>query len=177
MGTSHCLSREKILMYFKRLKSDHEEADTRMLLHARHAAIHSHWIVIHSPDTDVFLLCVSHSKKKLDATSYGSALASRIGYDTYQPTRCCGTLALRCTKLSQYFMHLPGATPQVHCQELGRKRLGRSSRKVLCFKRVWKVWDNPSVWMTRWQRKRKPLSALCIQCLTGPHLQVMKIAI
>lgn len=42
------------------LNCSHEEADTRMLLHAAHAYQHnSQKITIHSPDTDVLVLCVS----------------------------------------------------------------------------------------------------------------------
>ena len=44
------------------LRSDHEEADTRLFLHAKHAADghQSSRIVIQSPDTNVFLLGVTH---------------------------------------------------------------------------------------------------------------------
>ena len=42
------------------LRSDHEEADTRLLLHAKHAATTHPRIVIHSPDTDVAVLSVAH---------------------------------------------------------------------------------------------------------------------
>ena len=42
------------------LNSDHEEADTRMLLHAQHASQDAQRIIIQSPDTDVLLLCVTH---------------------------------------------------------------------------------------------------------------------
>ncbi|KAL9977045.1 hypothetical protein ACROYT_G014408 [Oculina patagonica] len=42
------------------LNSDHEEADTRMLLHAQHASQGAQRIIIQSPDTDVLLLCVTH---------------------------------------------------------------------------------------------------------------------
>ncbi len=42
------------------LYSDHEEADTRLLLHAKQASrTHDH-IVIRSPDTDVFILLLGH---------------------------------------------------------------------------------------------------------------------
>ena len=41
------------------LKSSHEEADTRLLLHAKHAAIENDRVIIKSPDTDVFLLCIA----------------------------------------------------------------------------------------------------------------------
>jgi hypothetical protein len=40
------------------LKSDHEEADTRLLLHAKYASNTHSRIVIHSSDTDVCVLCV-----------------------------------------------------------------------------------------------------------------------
>lgn len=44
------------------LKSNHEEADTRMILHAAYAVRESPTsvIVIQSPDTDVLVLCVCH---------------------------------------------------------------------------------------------------------------------
>lgn len=42
------------------LRSDHEEADTRLLLHAKHAAATHPRIVIQSPDTDVAVLSVTH---------------------------------------------------------------------------------------------------------------------
>ncbi|KXJ20012.1 hypothetical protein AC249_AIPGENE15286 [Exaiptasia diaphana] len=42
------------------LQSDHEEADTRLLLHAKHAAVSHPRIVIQSPDTDVVLIALSH---------------------------------------------------------------------------------------------------------------------
>jgi hypothetical protein len=41
------------------LKSDHEEADTRLLLHAKDTSNTHSRIVIHSSDTDVCVLCVS----------------------------------------------------------------------------------------------------------------------
>lgn len=41
------------------LSCSHEEADTRMLLHAQHASNTHHCIVIHTPDTDVFLIALS----------------------------------------------------------------------------------------------------------------------
>lgn len=42
------------------LRSNHEEADTRMILHANHAARAERRLVIQSPDTDVLVLSVSH---------------------------------------------------------------------------------------------------------------------
>lgn len=46
--------------YVPPLLSDHEEADTRILLHAKHAAETHNRIVIQSPDTDVAVLSVAH---------------------------------------------------------------------------------------------------------------------
>ena len=52
------------------LSCDHEEADTRLLLHAAHAATSGHQhIVIKSPDTDVFILTI-FSKLTLPETSF-----------------------------------------------------------------------------------------------------------
>ncbi|CAH3175616.1 unnamed protein product [Porites evermanni] len=42
------------------LRSNHEEADTRMILHAKYAARTDRRLVIQSPDTDVLILSVSH---------------------------------------------------------------------------------------------------------------------
>ena len=41
------------------LESNHEEADTRMLLHAKHASSNDIKILISSPNTDVFIICLS----------------------------------------------------------------------------------------------------------------------
>ena len=41
------------------LQCDHEEADTRLLLHSNHAAETHDTIIVKTPDTDVFLLCIA----------------------------------------------------------------------------------------------------------------------
>ena len=41
------------------LESDHEEADTRILLHTKHAMNTCDSVIIKSPDTDVFILCTA----------------------------------------------------------------------------------------------------------------------
>ena len=51
------------------LNSDHEEADTRLLLHAKHASIAHQAITVTSPDTDVFILMLGH-KGAIDAALY-----------------------------------------------------------------------------------------------------------
>ena len=44
------------------LESQKEEADTRIFLHAKHASDTYQNIVIHTPDTDVFVLAIFYSK-------------------------------------------------------------------------------------------------------------------
>ena len=61
------------------LCSDHEEADTRLLLHAQHAS-RDHNVVIFSPDTDVFIILMSKSTR-LDTHLYfmtGTGIKRRI---------------------------------------------------------------------------------------------------
>ena len=41
------------------LQCDHEEADTRLLLHSKHSAKTHDTIMVKKPDTDVFLLCIA----------------------------------------------------------------------------------------------------------------------
>ena len=42
------------------LISNHQEADTQMLLHAEHASYAYEGVIIATPDTDVFLIALSH---------------------------------------------------------------------------------------------------------------------
>lgn len=51
------------------LFTDHVEADTRLLLHAKHASSHHNDVIIHSPDTDVFVMMVGH-KPAIHAALY-----------------------------------------------------------------------------------------------------------
>ena len=45
------------------LHSDHEEADTNMMLHTKDAFQDHHKVTISSPDTDVFILATYHFNK------------------------------------------------------------------------------------------------------------------
>lgn len=45
------------------LRSDHEEADTRMLAHAKNAAQDYARIIIRSPDTDVAIMCIAFTNQ------------------------------------------------------------------------------------------------------------------
>lgn len=42
------------------LAFSHEEADTRLLLHAKHASNSRSRVIIQSPDTDLLVLCATH---------------------------------------------------------------------------------------------------------------------
>ena len=48
------------LEFTEPLACSHEEADTRLLLHAKHASSSISQVIIHSPDTDVLVLCTTH---------------------------------------------------------------------------------------------------------------------
>jgi hypothetical protein len=51
-----------------KLQSDHEEADTTMLLHAKHAFEEGYNVVtINAPDTDVFVIAAHHLQKLNDS--------------------------------------------------------------------------------------------------------------
>ena len=59
MGQEQCLTQGSVAIEPNSC-SDHEEAATRLLLHAKHAETTHQWIVIQSPDTDVAVLSIAH---------------------------------------------------------------------------------------------------------------------
>lgn len=67
------------------LTCDHEEADTRMLLHANHASTESDCILIKSNDTDVILLCLSQ-QQKIAARLFVLTGTSASGYKVWNIT-------------------------------------------------------------------------------------------
>ena len=48
-------------VYVPELETNQEEADTRILLHSKHASLECENVIIHSPDTDVFFIAVAKS--------------------------------------------------------------------------------------------------------------------
>ena len=62
------------------LESDHEEADTRLLLHAHHASTDHPWVDVQSPDTDVAVLC-AHIRKAMTC--------EQLWFHTGVKNRCC----------------------------------------------------------------------------------------
>ena len=60
---------------------DHEGADTRMLLHAKHASRDAQRVVIQSPDTDLLLLCVTHNDEiECDELWFRTGIKFRLRY-------------------------------------------------------------------------------------------------
>ena len=50
---------DSVVQRVLQLKRNHEEADTRMLLHAKHASLTYPKVLNSSPDTDIFIICLS----------------------------------------------------------------------------------------------------------------------
>ena len=63
---------------FTRLLSDHEEADTRMILHATHAFESCSGVTIYSPDTDVLVIAAYHYWKILQSYTGDETLRMRF---------------------------------------------------------------------------------------------------
>ena len=63
------------------LHCGHEEANTRMLLHAKHSSQDAQRVVIQSPDTDVLLLCVTHNDEiECDKLWFRTGVKDRLHY-------------------------------------------------------------------------------------------------
>ena len=62
------------------LENDHEEADTLVLLHGKHASSSFPSVIIKTPDTDIFFLCLAHQHQfSADLhVSAGTGNASRL---------------------------------------------------------------------------------------------------
>ncbi|XP_065669502.1 uncharacterized protein LOC136088770 [Hydra vulgaris] len=59
-GSTYCF-RNSICTELSELRSDQEEADTRLLLHCKHASVSYAHVILASPDTDVFVSAFYHS--------------------------------------------------------------------------------------------------------------------
>ena len=49
-----------VLEFTEPLACSHEEADTRLLLHDKHASSSTSRVIMESPDTDVLVLCITY---------------------------------------------------------------------------------------------------------------------
>ena len=71
---------EVVVEEIQELECDHEEADTRMILHAKQASTNYSNILIKSPDTDVMLLSISLAQEEVGSVYFvtGTGSCSRI---------------------------------------------------------------------------------------------------
>ena len=90
----HVTNGATTISHVPELECDHEEADTRMILHAAHGSRLHDTIVINSPDTDVLVLALSHlsgipcrkmvlitggkESRAIDITKLGNAIGWRL---------------------------------------------------------------------------------------------------
>lgn len=132
------------------LFSDHEEADTRLLLHANHAARDFNSVVIKSPDTDVFILslAVAHEFHGCDLLFLtGSGNSRRIVNVSeiakrYTPEECKAILGMHvftgCDSISAF-----KGKGKVKPLEL----LLKNDEFVQCFAMLGTDWETPEALM------------------------------
>ncbi|CAB3984025.1 Hypothetical predicted protein [Paramuricea clavata] len=94
-------------------QSNHEEADTRLLLHAKHAAATYDRIIIKSPDTDVFILSI--------------AMQPAFPKELYMMAGTGNSLCFAAYKCQRYPItwHSQDVTAQALFMEKERKQLGK----------------------------------------------------
>ena len=110
------------------LISDHEEADTRLLLHAKHACHDGQRIVVQSPDTDVLVLCVSHyCEIGCQQLWFKTGVKDRLRF--IQHTIYPQILVLKSALHSLRFMLSPDAIRLVHFCALERRKHGSPDQK------------------------------------------------
>ena len=109
------------------LYSDLEEADTQLLLHAKHAANTYQRIIIQSPDTNHEDFCIAHFLSNMK--SCGLKQESRMGLDLFPFIQ--SALVLSILVPYQPTMHWQDVTQKVHFLVLVRRKLGRSSSKIV----------------------------------------------
>ena len=101
------------------LQSNQEEADTRMVLHARHAAKQCSKIVICSPDTDVLVLLLHHRDTSSSTPAGQESMQIRRG--TFQSMYCMNSSHPNSKPSWCQSTALPDATPSVHSTGMERK--------------------------------------------------------
>lgn len=112
------------------LYSDLEEADTQLLLHAKHAANTYQRIIIQSPDTNLEDFCIAHF---LSVKYEEPWLKTRVkdGARFIPIHSLQSALVLSIPGLYQPTMHWQDVTQKVHFLVLVRRKLGRSSSKIV----------------------------------------------
>ena len=101
------------------LTTSKEEADTRTLLHTKHASSNYIHMVIVTEDTDVFIICLSVFHLYIRC-------GTKTDYNTLTLAKLSSLLVKRLVKLYMDFMHSPAATPSApivvgenQCSEAG----------------------------------------------------------
>lgn len=103
-----CVSRE-VCEDLEDLSSDQEEADTRLLLHAKYATRPETRIIVQSLVTNVLVLCTTHfSDISCEELWFRTGVRDHHRYYSYAKS-----WARSCARVFQPFMPLRGATRQV----------------------------------------------------------------
>ena len=78
------------------LRSSQEEADTRIVLHAKHASDQGYTsVIIVSEDTDVFVLLIAFANEIPASLYQKRGTSTRVRYmDISKPRQCLGTSCL-----------------------------------------------------------------------------------
>ena len=154
------------------LVSDHEEADTRLLLHAKHACEDGHRIVIQSPDTDVLLLCVSHYREiGCQELWFRTGVKDRLRYipahdvSTNLDPEICSALPA--------FHALTGCDSTSAFLCIGKKKAWKVLTKST-LRRLLDAWDNRWISMQLQCKISKPLSVVCMQYRRKAQQQLTK---
>ena len=114
-------------VFVRTLHADHKEADTRLLLHAQHAAKDGARVVIQSPDTDVVVLSVSHCEEiGCQELWFRSGVKERIRYIPVH--KIAARLGRPMCKAIPAFYSLTGCDTTSSPSGIGKK----NAWKVLC---------------------------------------------
>ena len=114
-------------VFVRTLHADHKEADTRLLLHAQHAAKDGARVVIQSPDTDVLVLSVSHCEEiGCQELWFRSGVKERIRYIPVH--KIAARLGRPMCKAIPAFHSLTGCDTTSSLSGIGKK----NAWKVLC---------------------------------------------
>ena len=132
MGSLPCLLMRRGSAEFVRpLNADHKGADTRLLLHAKHATKDVAGVVIQSPDNNVLVLSVSHCKEISSGPReqwFWTGLKTELY--TFQCTKLLQDLGHSYVRQFLPFTHWPDATLWTLYLELEREMLGKFYAKT-----------------------------------------------
>ena len=103
------------------LTSNHEEADTRMLFHAKYAANPETTIIIQSPDTDVLVLSAAHFARNVSKELwFRTSVKDRLRFVPVHDV--CQTLGDRVVLASPAFHSLTGCDSNSSISGIGKTK-------------------------------------------------------